>query len=75
MKVFKDGTEVKDARVIYSGMTGKPSKVEVKGQVYSASLYTFEDEESKKQTKPAARTKKVSDQVMTTKNTPAKRKK
>lgn len=64
MRVTKDGKIVKNANVIFSGMSGEPSKVEVDGQVFSASLFEFKDGETKKQTKPASR--KRNDTIMTT---------
>lgn len=74
MKIYRDGKEVSNATVVYSAMTGQPVKVVLKGETFSASLFELKDEESKKQTKPAARTKKVSGDVMTTKNTKVKKK-
>lgn len=74
MRIYRDGKEVKEATVVYSGMTGEPVRVVVKGETFSATLFELKDEESKKRTKPAARTKKVSDEIMTTKNTGVKKK-
>lgn len=75
MKITQNGKEVKNATVVYSAMTGEPSKVVVKGDIYSASLFEFEDEKDSKKTKPATRkTVKKTGDVMTTKNTGGRKK-
>jgi hypothetical protein len=67
MKVFQDGKEVKNAKVSYFA-GGQPAHVEVEGVKFDPAAFEFRDDE------PAKKTKDGDAEVMTTKNTPAKKK-
>lgn len=70
MKVLRDGKEVKNAVVIYSGVVkGMPELVRIDGVNYDAKVFEFQDEETQTKKKEVK-----SDDVMTTKNTPRRRK-
>lgn len=63
MKVYRDGKEVKGAKVFY-GATGVPAHVEVDGQNLDPSVFEFKEAEKKN-----TRTTEVNEEIMTTADT------
>lgn len=72
MKVFKDGKEVKEAKVVFD-TSGNPAVVQMKGINYDPAAFEFKDEESKTKTKEApkqtAKESPKNESVLTTKDT------
>lgn len=72
MKVYKDGKEVKNAKVLYYG-NGTPYVVEIDGTNYDPSAFEFKDSTDQKKTKPAGTKNKAiekEDEVLTSGDKP-----